>query len=83
MKVTAIKRGFHGGTLKAPGEQFECTNEEFSDNWMAKGEVELPEPEEQGEIEGSSDVVYPSMEMPVIEAQKKKRKKKAKENKSD
>jgi len=34
MEVQAKKRGFFGGLYRRPGDKFNCSQGEFSENWM-------------------------------------------------
>jgi len=36
MKVRATKQGFIGGKRQRIGDEFECTQAQFSSNWMEK-----------------------------------------------
>lgn len=54
MKVTAIRAGYYGLQLRAPGTKFVIEdNSEFSSKWMLKGHQDL-DPEELARLERES-----------------------------
>lgn len=68
MEVQAKKRGFYGGLYRRPGDKFECTEAEFSKNWM-----EVITPKTKAYVKPK----YEPLEIPAL-MKKPKAKKKAK-----
>ena len=88
MKVFATKRGFIGGELKKIGEQFECSQDEFSDVWMSEDIKDITPPAKQTEKKkniSAMEMEYEPLEIPSLmekEAKKKEAKKKAAKKKA-
>jgi len=74
MIVTAIKRGFIYGTMKMPGDKFDCkTEQEFSSTWMKKGDA-VTKKIDNSKVKSTLEVVHQRLEIPdFIQDDKKKR----------
>ncbi len=57
MRVTATEKGFYGGEIKKPGEEFSLASaDDFSERWMAPAaDVEPVSGEETGSGDESGD----------------------------
>lgn len=87
MIVTAIKRGFYDGIMRKPGDKFDCkTDQEFSANWMKKGDAVVKKID-NSKVKSTLEVVHERLEIPDftkedkekrLEAEAKKPKKVAK-----
>ena len=64
MIVTAIKRGFYDGIMRKPGDKFDCkTEQEFSDNWMSKGDPVIKKID-NSKVKSTLEVVHERLEIP-------------------
>lgn len=75
MKVIAIKRGFIHGELKRVGDAFECTKEQFAEEWMSEDIKDIPSPIDNSKVKKVEDVVFEPLEIPSLMNKEKKPKK--------
>ena len=75
MKVTAIKIGFIHGNLRKVGDEFECSEQEFSKTWMSEDKKDIPVKLDNSNVKSSMDVKHESLEIPSLMHQFKEEKK--------
>lgn len=66
MKVTAIKRGFIHGQYRRVGDEFECSEQEFSTIWMIEGDYEAPDDIDNSKATCAEEIEHEPLEIPSL-----------------